>query len=32
MQNLVGTSRGPCSSVELMRKSWGVSATELGQK
>ena len=32
MQNLVGTSRDPCSSVELMRKSWGVSTTELGQK
>jgi hypothetical protein len=32
MQNLVGTSRDPCSLVELMRKSWGVSVTELGQK
>jgi hypothetical protein len=32
MQNLAGTSREPCSSVELMRKSWGVSATELRQK
>jgi hypothetical protein len=32
MQNLVGTSWDPSSLVELMRKSWGVSTTELGQK
>jgi hypothetical protein len=32
MENLVDTSRDPCSSAGLMRKSWDVSATELGQK
>ena len=32
MQNLVGTSQDPCSLVVLMRKFWGVSATELGRK
>jgi hypothetical protein len=32
MENLVGTSQDPCSLVELMRKCWDVSVTELGQK